>query len=604
MTSFQTHLHLTMLKIPSSVEDGARIVTIESFIPELRNSSEGRNFYFVAMESPWLKRSQTHRDFKKIQFIYNTNLPKMVQYLKKIHKTYKYDSIFWNTLISPWLVTMLMSVFIKQKTVDRALKDYDINSYSVLLDYESFLRFDSDEKYTSFYRFDENWNFAQYTIILQCENGNLSNATPVECSPCIYNSSNETKKNSIFVNIVQRTSLFFLKLFPPKIVFYAAYLDTISLIRLELLLGQFPFLFIRRFYNVGKKKYNRQLLEDIEIDGHDAGKAMSIILKSTLPLYAVEEFDDIHRKVILSNLPINPKIIITATALWYDSFFKFYVAYVRQHSPSTIVGIIQHGGSVGIIKSGVVDYEYGFCDYYFTWGEMSDDNNPHKIRFGIPKKSHNIKKSEKLRKTHVLIVRSWQPKHTQKLTSEIDTDIDYLKDSVAFANKLNKKILNEHLLIRLFPEQKAFGSSIPIANNEEKYWRENYSNINLDKSSNINELYSRSRIVVYTYLIGTGYVECLANNIPTIIISRHLDSIVSAEFEMIAEKLKQYNVLFDNPESAARHINNVFDDVDRWWNQEGLQTVLSEFNNKYAYKLDNRINSFAKTINYALSKKT
>ena len=47
------------------------------------------------------------------------------------------------------------------------------------------------------------------------------------------------------------------------------------------------------------------------------------------------------------------------------------------------------------------------------------------------------------------------------------------------------------------------------------------------------------------------------------------------------EKLSAANVYHASPESAARHLNAVWPDVDAWWEDDATQEAVSEFANRY-----------------------
>ena len=42
-------------------------------------------------------------------------------------------------------------------------------------------------------------------------------------------------------------------------------------------------------------------------------------------------------------------------------------------------------------------------------------------------------------------------------------------------------------------------------------------------------------------------------------------------------------VFFDNPVDAAKHVNNIWDDVPLWWNSREVKSAISKFIDEYAY---------------------
>ena len=49
------------------------------------------------------------------------------------------------------------------------------------------------------------------------------------------------------------------------------------------------------------------------------------------------------------------------------------------------------------------------------------------------------------------------------------------------------------------------------------------------------------------------------------------------------DKLKDVGILHDTPESAAEHINVIWEDVNSWWEGDILQETLKSFKKHYSY---------------------
>ena len=590
------HLHLTSLEVPDSVKNGSKIITVHSFVEELRKISQGREFDFVAIESPWADRSSVHTDYVKVRDIYSRSLPILISYLKKLNFKRSFNDNFWKTLLSPWLIIITMNFFNKQKIVDHALKIGNIKSYSVLSDPYLYLKFYNDEDYASNLRFNENWNFAQYTIILE-NMQKLQSSTSIICDAVKY----KIKKNmqaKFLSRLAHATSFFIAKNIRTDVLFYGSFFDRFSLFKVQISLKQFPLFFSKMLVKDNNRiSIDRTAFEKIELDHCINNSAFSDILRYSLPVYLFEEFDEYIESVSSFKALLRPKAIITATALWYDTGFRFYVAYVRHLANNIPLMLIQHGGCVGILKSDTVDYEESSADYYLTWGFRSNNKPLNNVRFGNPKKSANIKRIDTANKGNIVLVRSWYPRHVQLLFNEIDSDQAYFQDSVSFVTSISRKIRETRLLLRLYPEKRAYNSTISIGNNEKKYWESNFKNIEIDDTSDIQKIYGEASLVVYTYLMGTGYVECLLNNIPVIIISRFSDEMIRSEFQPISEKLKSCKVLFDDPIKAAKHVNEISEDVSKWWLQDDVQEAVSDFNNIYSFRPKKRIQHFRKVIN-------
>jgi len=49
------------------------------------------------------------------------------------------------------------------------------------------------------------------------------------------------------------------------------------------------------------------------------------------------------------------------------------------------------------------------------------------------------------------------------------------------------------------------------------------------------------------------------------------------------EKLKKVGILHDDPISAAKHVLDIYNDIDSWWNRPDVLSARTQFTNKYAY---------------------
>jgi putative transferase (TIGR04331 family) len=524
------------------------------------------------------------------------------EYLNKINDT-SYGLDFWRVLLGPWLLQITMSVFIKEKIVREAFDKYKIKSVSSIHSENKYLKYDTDEEYATKYRFDELWNFSQYSVILKNFKEKYPDIVYVDVDVEEFEDRDELNvffKKSILQKINYYVNIAVLKFKLNSTIFYGSYFSRLDLIKLQLKLGYFPLLLNKHTYVTRNKKTSRTGLDDVHITDSDNSirrKSLSKIMKQVIPVYAFEDFNVLRKYIYeASYLTLKPKIIFTSTALWFDTFFKAYVAFICQDKELNVILLqMQHCGSAGITKCNLMDYEEQFGDYYLTWGHKSK-NSPHEVSFGIPKKTNLIKRIGCSNHGDVVVVRSWNPHHAQKLSIEIDSDEIYFNDTLSFVKGLNEPIINYHLLIRLYPAQTAFGTGFKCINEEEGFWKGNYSNIRTDNSTDITQLYGTARVVVYTYLQGTGYIECLANNIPLIIIARNYDEIFNEDFSYFSEKFKNLKILFDSPLKASEHINKIFNNTDSWWLQKELQKTIKEFNDRYILKPKNRTKFFKETI--------
>ena len=89
-----------------------------------------------------------------------------------------------------------------------------------------------------------------------------------------------------------------------------------------------------------------------------------------------------------------------------------------------------------------------------------------------------------------------------------------------------------------------------------------------------------SRVVVIDHL-ATSYLEALAMNVPTVFAWDPAICSFRPEVEQMFERLADVGVFQKDAEQAAAHVNQIYGDPMQWWMSEPVQTVRSEFVNRF-----------------------
>jgi putative transferase (TIGR04331 family) len=146
-----------------------------------------------------------------------------------------------------------------------------------------------------------------------------------------------------------------------------------------------------------------------------------------------------------------------------------------------------------------------------------------------------------------------------------------------FVEKLPASI-RDALTVRLY--------SIDYGWDQVARWRDRFPMLRLDEGhSNINDLIQQSRLYIATYN-ATTFLESFTMDIPTVIYwnPNHWELRDSAI--PYFEELKSVGIFHETPESAARHIAVIWDDVDTWWTSEPVRAVLFRFKERYCHLPD------------------
>lgn len=168
------------------------------------------------------------------------------------------------------------------------------------------------------------------------------------------------------------------------------------------------------------------------------------------------------------------------------------------------------------------------------------------------------------------------PKYTYRLASEAAINFEkYMLGNFEFVENLSENILSKFLL-RLTPS---------YSNKDEiLWWRDRIPVINIaNKNVKMISLIKEARLVVHTYN-QTGFLECMSLQVPTILICNFTETPLREDAIPYYLELIEAGVVHESPKSAALHVNNVWDDIESWWNSIKVKKAVSNFNKRYCHQ--------------------
>jgi putative transferase (TIGR04331 family) len=90
-----------------------------------------------------------------------------------------------------------------------------------------------------------------------------------------------------------------------------------------------------------------------------------------------------------------------------------------------------------------------------------------------------------------------------------------------------------------------------------------------------------SRLVVFNYN-QTGFLETMAMRIPSMLICDYRKKYPLRSVSLpLYQMLERVGICHVTPESAAAHINRVWDDIDGWWGSSNVQDATTRFCQAY-----------------------
>ena len=522
----------------------------------------------------WDDREQLHKDYLKVQKIYESFLPILSDSLNRIHNIKKSEK-YWRILIGPWLGIWLQVLFDRWTSIV-SLQDHDCSLETTFANYENYdLSPTNTEGFIDISSSDE-FNHILYSKIIK-----FTGFIKYHHSENIFIKENSLPKKNNYIRIFK---IFFKNLIcnlisifsiNNKIVFIDSYLSFKDKSLLELSLNQFPSIY-KNVVMIKSSKKNKDFRKMLDLSYEPKSKFEEFALNhlaEMIPKNFLEDYAKTNKKIQNLSWPKSPKVIVVAVLIHNDQT-KFWVSEKVENGAKLIIE--QHGGNYGMSEFGFNEsHELNISDLYLSWGWQNDKANIKRI-------AHPKLKSELNSSTNggIYQILMSLPRYSYRIYSvPIASQVyQYEQDQVIFSNSLNKD-LQKILKVRLH--------SNPRGYDQAKRFKDLAPSICLTNTKkNIYEDITQNRLTICTYN-ATTVLECIAANIPTIMFWNPNHWELNKFSKPYFDALKKVNILHDDPVSAAKFINKNWDNIEDWWYKKETQDVLMQFKNNYALSSKN-----------------
>jgi len=517
------------------------------------------------------KINYLEKKFSYLLKIYESLLEILSERLNKIHNL-NYSVQYWRIIIGPWLFEFISTIYHNWRVIN-----YLNNNY--LIKYIEVAKFKNNTDYFIDY------NHFVYSAITDEFNNNIY----IELLKYFKNikikfffiNKKKNQKKIFFLDYIRRfidSILSFCNLFLNNKFFFHESYFTLSL---KFLLGiriiQFPSYFNSPsfqdfFFN---KKIREQKLD------YSNDKFLNILnnlIFKYMPVSYLENFDKYRKKIQTINWPKNPRIIFSSNSFIHDDFFKIWLAEKKENSNSKFISG-QHGGSFFISKFHFYElHQRKISEKVLTWGYKKE--NIYKPMFNFKTAYKKIKFNSQ---GNLLIVDYEISRFpTSSLVYNNFPFLSHLNNKLKFIKNLNEKIRDD-MIFRTYVHNLGWNTIDRL--------KEINNSIKIDRNKNIYDSLNNSR-VAFTNLNSTVFLELLNLNFPTIIYFDPKD-LIRSDAKYYFDILKEVNIYFDDSTSAAKHLNNIWSQVDKWWYNKKTQNAISEFCNRFSKRTDRPLNDLA-----------
>lgn len=520
----------------------------------------------------WDNREKLYCDYIYLKALYEELLKELADHLNTIHGV-NHTTRYWRILVGPWLGSFIQILFDRWAMLGQAQSENNFWSISLKrhIKNDKFVP-NTTAEFISFFKGDE-WNDFIYGQIAEWLKIpiNHRDTSQHECEDAYALALNLKKpKLSSYLKRVVNQMFGFLGR-DDGFFFISTYLDIKQNLRLQFKLGQVPQLWQSvEVSDVAMCKSARQWIMSGGGNQEFEFLVRTLIPKNIPKLY-LEGYSNLVKVSNHTPWPKNPKIIFTSNSFIDDEVFKVWAAGKVERGTPLVVG--QHGGNYGMaLWNFIEDHQLAIADRYLTWG-WTKKGQGNIVPIGNFKKTLITTPNTN---GSALLVATTVPRQSYHMLSAPVSSGQWkecFQDQIRFVRALPEN-LRTKLLVRLSPQD--WGHS------QKERWKDTFPNIELDiGSSPITASMNRSRVSIVTYN-ATAYLESMALNFPTIIFWNPTYWELRQEAAALFEKLKKVGIFYETPEAAAKHIQNIWNDIHGWWFSIEVQTVRAEFCEVYA----------------------
>ena len=522
----------------------------------------------------WDDRDKYCRDYVYLQDLYEQALRDTGEALNTFHGT-SHSLRYWRILIGAWLYTFIHILFDRWTLIKDATNAYEIDG-TVILDFPSASMIPTDLR-----TMDHDsiaWNHYLFGKVIKYQNNICWKEVPAkQCPP---GDSARAGKNVTTVlresarAILSSTLGLFTKSNEAMII--SSYLPRLEEIRLQIALGQVPKIWKPPQLKAISPNSSQRMRLRIPIDGKDEFQHFVYsMIPQQIPTIHLEGYRNLVKIVNRLPWPSKPKVIFTSNLFSFCEVFQAWMATKSEIGCPLVLG--QHGGIIGLAKwLPGEDHQVQIADRYLTWGWRNGWPQAHPAAVFT-----NVGKA----------LGTWNPKGNLLMVTMPmrmlsyrnsswpvgpNQSVNFVNDQLRFAGNLGEPIrMGMSFRINRALDEKMRTSYVDR-------WQESFPDVEIDDSTKPIECRLRqSRLAVYTYN-STGFLEAIARNIPMIVFWNPSYFELRTEAQPYFDRLKEAGIYHETPESAAIHVNKVWDDVAGWWNQQAVQEARHSFCERYA----------------------
>lgn len=529
----------------------------------------------------WDDRSKLKNDYACLQAVNERLLEALVPIMNSLHGEYR-DKRFWRLLLGYWLNIYTTVVFDRWESIKHATAEGHLQTYVLSINASQIVCCDTADfiyKATE----DSLWNHAIYALLLEKKSNVERIMIQGQVSLDKPKDANRQDKSWIFKTL-RGLAKYALRLKQnDRFLLSKTYLPLKSLLCLEFKLGQLPVPIPHTDW-CQAPRFDPAIREwslPLPKDADEFDVLICELLPKIMPSVFLENYHELMAHTERMGLPSKPRIIFTSNQHFTNDCFKAWAGQKLAAGARLVIG--EHGGMGAGLFNGTHNYELGVADAYLTTGWL-DALHPKIVPFANFRKREGTMAPDK--KGKALLVCGIMPRYafdarSMMLASQV---LDYFDDQFRFLDALPVELKPE-ILVRL--------TAADYGWEQKNRWRDRFPEIMLDEGHcKIWNLAQTCRLYIATYN-ATSYLESLSYNFPTVMFWNPERWELKPEAVEHFSLLKAVGICHETPESAAKHIASIWNDVSAWWCSSPVQGARKTFCDTYVSDTDNIVGRLA-----------
>lgn len=519
------------------------------------------------MESPFDNEKTFHAASCYVREIYERLLPLLGNALNEVHGTH-HSLRYWRILLGPWLMRYLPATYDRYIHIKYALKKYP-DFKTIMLSERSFV-VPSDTHDFYFWSMKDFYNLQIYTKILSA----LGKTFPHKMAQFELDKfAKQSWKRRVRDGLVKIFLGVGAKLSPSIVICNSYFSRQIEIWQLINTIGKvFPILPLeaKKYFSSCNNDF-RKNLPKIEMCSSEFEKCLSVMLFSDMPICFVEGYSQVKSEAQFA-YPKTPKAIFSATSWYFDEAFKQWAA-ASSEKGALLLGTTHGGAYGGFADFFVEDHETAIVDFYYTWGWERTDC----FAKVFPMPATKLLGRKKLGASNHLHGILWVLSTFSRYLNEFTVRHDYFHIYLSWQSRFVKTLSSQSLAnLRVRAYKIDEGLDVILRLNEI------IPNITIDAwDVSFHASLANCRLYVCDHM-STTYTEALAANKPTILFWNTQANEIRAEAQPYYDLLRKSGILYDTPELASRAVNQIYDDVEIWWNNSDRQKAVNIFCERFA----------------------